>query len=153
MPDTYRSGPIACCLAALLAFASALWGSEPAKPTETTIQRLAAGTCTSRIPTHVRVTGDVASVRHEVYGDYHVKLCAATGAPCVVVEIIPQLSADRIVLPRQRAARTRAAVRKGDRIEVVGISRWDTGHRWWEIHPATSITVLGRVPSGKARSK
>lgn len=147
------SGPIACLVAALLAVCSSLCGAvEPKAPSDVQIVRLATGTCKSRIPTHVRITGAVASVRKEADGDYHVRLCAEPkGAPCVVVEIIPSLSADRIVTPKTRAARTKAVVRKGDRLEVVGISRWDVHHSWWEIHPATSIKVLGRVPGGKGR--
>lgn len=144
--------PVACLVAALLALCSSLCGAvEPKEPTAVTIAKLARSTCANRIPTHVRVAGVVASVRKEADGDYHVRLCDSAGSPCIVVEIIPSLSADRIVEPRTRAARTKAAVRKGDRIEVVGISRWDGGHRWWEIHPATSIKVLGHVPGRSER--
>lgn len=151
MPETYRSGPVACFLAMLLAVASSIRGSEPKSPKVVSIARLATAVCGSRIPTHVTVAGDVESVRKEADGDYHLSLCAPAGRPCVVVEIIPLLSADRIVEPRERAAKARAAVRKGDRVEVTGITRWDAEHRWWEIHPATRIVVLGRVPSGKGR--
>lgn len=154
MPDRpCYSGPVACLLAALSALYASLCGATgPKEPTAVSIAKLARSTCANRIPTHVRVAGVVASVRKEADGDYHVKLCEEpNGAPCIVVEIIPSLSADRIVEPKTRAARTRAAVRKGDRIEVVGISRWDAGHRWWEIHPATSIKVLGLTPGGKGR--
>ena len=150
-PTTYRSGPIACFLVMLLAVSSSIRGSEPKAPKPVTIQRLATAVCGSRIATHVTVSGAVASVRKEADGDYHLSLCEPSGAPCVVVEVIPELSADRIVSPKSRAAKTRSAIRKGDLVEVTGISRWDTGHRWREIHPATRIVVLGRVPSGKGK--
>ena len=139
-PITYRSGPIAGFLMSMIALASSIFGSEPKAPKPVTIQRLATAVCGSRIATHGTVTGDVASVRHEADGDYHLKLCAATGRPCVVVE------------PKERAAKARVAVRKGDRVEVTGITRWDSEHRWWEVHPATRIVVLGRAPSGKGRN-
>lgn len=146
------SGPIACALMGLIAAGSA-WCSEPKAPTPVTIARMASAKCGSRIPTHVTLTGTVASVKKEADGDYHVTVCASPASKvCVVVEIIPLLGADRIVAPLKRVARSKAVVRKGDSIEVTGISRWDAAHRWMEVHPATSIKVLGLVGGrGKKR--
>jgi hypothetical protein len=144
------SGPIACVLASALAVASALFGSEPKAPTPVTIARMASAKCGSRIPTHVTLTGFVADVTKEADGDYHLKVCASLkGRPCTIVEIIPLLGADRIVAPLKRVARSKAVVRKGDLVAVTGISRWDSTHRWMEVHPATGVVVLDHLKPTK----
>lgn len=75
--------------------------------------------------THVCVTAPVTYVRKQADGDYHVTL--DDGRAKVVAEIIPA-----IPLP---------APRKGDRVEVCGISRIDRHHGWAELHPVLRLTV------------
>jgi len=74
--------------------------------------------------THVTVTGTVAYVRKEADGDTHIKLVSATGR-FVVAECIPALPCK---LPRA-----------GDTVSVSGISRRDSEHLWWEVHPVEAI--------------
>ena len=74
--------------------------------------------------THVQVTGRVALVRHELDGDLHIKLVGATRF--IVAECIPQLPCTPPVV--------------GTKITVFGISRYDSEHRWWEVHPVEHIT-------------
>lgn len=142
---------VICATVSLWALGSSLLGAprdagEAVR--EVTIAKLATAKAGARIPTHVRLSGVVGSVRHEADRDYHISLCEADGSPCITVEVIPLLSADRIVVPKTRIARASAVVRKGDRIEVEGISRWDAWHGWWEVHPATAIRVLGAAGGG-----
>lgn len=75
--------------------------------------------------THVRVCGLVTLVKVEADHDIHVRLSDA--ARFVVAEIIPDMP-----LP---------APRKGQRICVDGISRYDKAHGWYEIHPVSAWTV------------
>ena len=87
-----------------------------------------------RVHSHLCVTGTVSSVRQEADGDFHVRLC--DGGLCLVLEVIPELP-----LPRPK---------KGSRIEACGVSRWDSWHGWWELHPAVRWRDLdrGTVPGG-----
>lgn len=71
--------------------------------------------------THVCTTGPVVYVRKMADGDIHVTL--DDGVSRVVAEIIPQIPL--------------AKPRKGQRIEVCGITRYDKRHQWPEIHPVT----------------
>lgn len=75
--------------------------------------------------THVAITGVVAArypVR-EADGDLHIKLIAPSGR-FIVAECIPKLMC--------------AAPRAGQTITVYGISRQDSEHGWWEVHPVES---------------
>lgn len=76
--------------------------------------------------THVETCGPVSYVRKQQDGDVHVTL--DNGRAKVVVEIIPL-----IPLP---------APKKGQIVRVRGISRYDKGHRFVEIHPAEAIEVV-----------
>lgn len=69
--------------------------------------------------THVCTTGPVVYVRKMADGDYHVTLRYRDVV--VVAEIIPQLPLE--------------PPKKGQRIEVCGIARYDKRHNWPEIHP------------------
>lgn len=80
--------------------------------------------------THIETCGPVVYVRymdpkHGGDGDWHVTL--AEGRVKVVVEIIPLIP---LVVPK-----------KGQTIQVRGISRYDKGHGWAEIHPAEHIQI------------
>lgn len=75
--------------------------------------------------THVCTSGPVTYVRKMADGDYHVTL--DDGRAKVVAEIIPA-----IPLPPPR---------KGQRVTVCGIARWDKRHGWPEVHPVLSIEV------------
>lgn len=75
--------------------------------------------------THVCTAGPVVYVRKQADGDMHITL--DDGHAKVVAEIIPQ-----IPLP---------APKKGQRIEVCGISRYDKHHGWPELHPVTSWKI------------
>lgn len=80
------------------------------------------------LPTHVVTAGTVRMVRQEADGDLHVRLCApADPRVCIVLECIPELPCK--------------APRYGDHVTAEGISRWDTAHRWQEIHPVLSLEV------------
>lgn len=74
--------------------------------------------------THICVTGPVVYVRAMKDGDIHITL--DDGRDKIVAEIIPAIQ-----LPRPK---------KGVRITVCGISRWDKRHRWAEVHPVLSWT-------------
>jgi hypothetical protein len=76
--------------------------------------------------THVCTVAPVTYVRKQKDGDYHVTL--DDGRSKVVAEIIPQ-----IPFPPPK---------KGQRVKVCGITRYDKWHHWSEIHPVTSITVV-----------
>lgn len=76
--------------------------------------------------THVETCGPVVYVRRQRDGDVHVTL--DNGRAKVVVEIIPAIPL--------------TAPRKGQRIRVRGITRYDKGHRVAEIHPAEQIAVV-----------
>jgi hypothetical protein len=76
--------------------------------------------------THVEVCGPVTYVRRQKDGDIHVTL--DNGKAKVVVEIIPL-----IPLPTPK---------KGQLLQVRGISRFDRGHKFTEIHPAEEIEVV-----------
>ncbi len=76
-----------------------------------------------RRPTHVCLVGLVAYVRHQNDGDIHVTLVNQRNQK-VIAEIIPLIP---LVAPR-----------KGQKIEVCGITRRDEIHGWPEIHPVES---------------
>lgn len=76
--------------------------------------------------THVCTSGPVVYVRKQADNDWHITL--DNGRAKVVVEIIPL-----IPLP---------VPKKGQRIEVCGITRYDAHHAWGELHPAERIRVL-----------
>lgn len=81
--------------------------------------------------THVCTTGPVVYVRGMADGDIHVTL--DDGAHKVIAEIIPQLPLDK--------------PRKGQRIEVCGIYRWDKRHAWAEVHPVISWQAVPAKPT------
>jgi hypothetical protein len=70
--------------------------------------------------THVAVSGRVAYVVSEADGDVHIKLVSASGR-FIVAECIPALPCAR--------------PKSGQTITVYGISRQDSEHGWWEVHP------------------
>lgn len=86
--------------------------------------------------THVQVEGLAAYVRRQADGDVHIRIEDGAGA-FVVAEVVPW--------------RPVATVRKGDRIRVFGIARWDTGHGWAEVHPVEHLEIL--IPRPRARRK
>jgi hypothetical protein len=76
--------------------------------------------------THVCVSNaPVVYVRTMQDGDVHVTL--DDGRAKVVAEIIPQIPLTR--------------PKKGQRVDVCGITRWDRRHGWPEIHPVTRLEV------------
>ena len=76
--------------------------------------------------THVEVCGPVVYRRKMEDGDYHITL--DNGLARMVVEIIPAIPLD--------------PPKKGQRIRVRGISRWDRDHGWPEVHPAEYLEVV-----------
>ena len=86
-------------------------------------------------PTHVCVTGRVTLVRREADGDTHISLNPSikpkkNGANLfIVAEIIPRLPVE--LIPKV-----------GQVVNVCGIQRWDAKHRFMEVHPVETITVL-----------
>ena len=72
--------------------------------------------------THVETCGEVVSTRKMKDGDWHITL--VWGQAKAVMEIIPKLPLD--------------PPRKGQRIRVRGISRYDKRHHFFEIHPVES---------------
>ena len=88
----------------------------------TSVDNLASGRSAH---THVSVTGRVAYVRAETDGDMHIKLVnPATGA-FIIAECIPKLPCVKPIV--------------GTTITVLGISRKDSEHGWWEVHPVEDI--------------
>ncbi len=75
--------------------------------------------------THIETCGKVVYVRKQQDGDWHITI--AKGQTKIVVEIIPLIP---LVVPK-----------KGQTIQVRGISRYDKGHGWAEIHPAEHIQI------------
>lgn len=71
--------------------------------------------------THACTVGRVVYVRRQKDGDLHVTL--SDGAAKVVAEFMPSW--------------TGAIPRKGQRIRVCGVTRFDKHHGWPEIHPVT----------------
>lgn len=78
-----------------------------------------------RVPTHVEVVGKVTLVKREADGDRHIRLCS--GASCIVAECIPSLPCD--------------APKLGQTVTVQGISRYDTEHKWHEVHPVEKLMI------------
>ena len=73
--------------------------------------------------THVETCGPIVYRRKMKDGDWHLTL--DNGTAKVVVEVIPAIP---LVIPR-----------KGARVRVQGISRYDKDHGWPEVHPAEAI--------------
>lgn len=118
---------LAAFLSLLFALPSRAAGGEDGY-VEVALPDFALAPADAHLPTHLCTVGEVASVRKEKDGDVHVRLCSFSSDPalggwgyCVVLEIIPELP---IARPR-----------KGSRIRACGIQRWDSAHRWQEIHP------------------
>ena len=86
-------------------------------------------------PTHVCVTGKVTLVKKEADGDIHIRLDPPVKPKkrgqnaFIVAEIIPRLPVSPIPTV-------------GQTVNVCGIQRWDGKHRWMEIHPVETLTVL-----------
>lgn len=93
--------------------------------------------------THVEVTGFVVNVRNQDDGDIHVTISDGSTASCgkkdyafgicIVGEIRPN-DQGRIVRPK-----------KGQTVSIKGISRFDKGHGFWEIHPIDAIDLIADV--------
>lgn len=82
--------------------------------------------------THVCTTGLVALVKTEDDGDVHIRVEDGDGAGAfLVAEIVSTL------LPKDKHAIR--VPKKGEWIEVCGISRWDAKHKWAEIHPVERL--------------
>ena len=77
--------------------------------------------------THVQVEGLVTVVRRQADGDTHIRMTDPSGA-FIMAEVVPW--------------RPVATVRKGQRIRVFGIARYDKGHGWPEVHPVEHLEVL-----------
>lgn len=75
--------------------------------------------------THVCTVGPVVYRRKMKDGDWHITL--DNGKAKLVLEIIPQLP---LTPPR-----------KGQVVQACGITRWDKGHGWAELHPVITIEV------------
>lgn len=88
--------------------------------------RIALAALEATTHTHACVTAPVTYVRHQADGDWHITL--DDGTTRAVAEIIAA-----IPLPRPR---------KGDVVEVCGITRYDKKHKWPELHPVTRITIV-----------
>jgi len=79
--------------------------------------------------THVEVSGRVIYVRHEVDGDWHVRL--RHGSASIVAEIIPLIP---LPVPRLGQCVTLRGIRRVDR---------EKGHRnQSEVHPVEAIQVV-----------
>jgi hypothetical protein len=76
--------------------------------------------------THVAVTGKVGRVAKEADGDLHIALVSPSGA-FIIAECTPKE-------PCQ-------APKLGTTITVRGISRQDSEHGWWEVHPVESWSL------------
>ena len=80
--------------------------------------------------THVVTEGLVVYRRKMRDGDYHVTIIDGEERK-LVCEFIPALT-EHVGRPPS----------KGARIRVWGIARWDSRHRWPELHPVEAFLVL-----------
>lgn len=76
--------------------------------------------------THVKITGEVKSVRPEKDGDTHIQI--SDGANFIIAECIPKLPCSAIP-------------NVGETVTVRGISRYDRENRWYEVHPVEEIEI------------
>lgn len=89
--------------------------------------------------THVCTTGTVSYRRKQEDGDWHYKIM--DGSSFIIAEEMPDL----------KAKGTRP--KKGQKVMVCGVTRWDGVHQWNEIHPvrewrsAPSSPPLAPTPS------
>lgn len=128
-----RSAAGVMATAALLAFLSLPILAD----SEATIHPLAweavPTSASQPVDTHVSIEGYAQWTRREKDGDIHVRLCerrkgSADGpGRCVVAEIVPQVALGRP-----------PAGKRAPKIRVVGVTRWDHRHGWFEVHPVTS---------------
>jgi hypothetical protein len=79
-------------------------------------------------PTHVETTGTVTLVKLEDDGDRHLRI--SDHGAFIVAECVPYFPSPC------------ANIRRGQRIRVRGISRYDSAHRWHEINPVEHIEVV-----------
>lgn len=79
---------------------------------------------------HACVDGTVTQRRREHDGDWHLRVEA--GGAFLVAEIIPQIPL--------------SAPKKGTRVRVCGVTRYDKLHRWPELHPVLTIRALEGKP-------
>lgn len=100
-------------------------GQGLGEPNYKTLKTLGELATTTR--THVCVVGPVVYVRSQKDGDIHITL--DDGRAKAVLEIVP-----KIPLARPK---------KGTRIEACGVSRYDKGHRWFEVHPVYKWQLVG----------
>lgn len=115
-------------LVALLLFgiSDTALGQRPYWPTA--LDSLAVGRA---LHTHVAVRGVVTLVGHEDDQDLHVRLTSASGR-FIVAECIP-------ALPCRLANGLPWVPALGDTVTVYGISRRDSEHGWWEVHPVEGV--------------
>lgn len=118
---------------ALLLLAVALQGSAPRKYHDVSLEDLADGTRW----THACVTGPVVYRRKQTDGDWHITL--DNGRSKVVLEIVPSIP---LTPPK-----------KGDTVRACGVTRQDTHHKWWEIHPVETIVVITKAPRSAKKGK
>lgn len=69
---------------------------------------------------HAAVVGKVTDVVHAKDGDVHLNIADERGN-VLVAEMAPEYP---LALPKPEA-----------KVKIWGITRYDLGHRWWEIHP------------------
>lgn len=113
-----------------------------------------------KVPTHLRVEGEVAYVHREPDGDIHVRLCH--NGRCMVAECVPGMPVSVVEtiagLPTSTVLVSPAScidLRVGNHLAVWGISRYDgapghgelvegggRGGGHWEIHPVEGIEIL-----------
>lgn len=113
-------------LAFLFLVSSLVFGEE-----KRTYHKIAIADAATTIHTHAQIEGVVDYVKREADGDYHFRVIDGKGA-FVVCEIVPW-----------RAVRT---VKKGQRVRVFGITRFDKKHNWPELHPVEDIQLIEAQP-------
>lgn len=88
--------------------------------------------------THVQVEGLVLAVLHEDDGDTHIRISDGTVTKCDV----PAYMKGSCIVAEIRPGANIEPPKKGDRIRVYGISRYDRAHRFWEVHPVTRLVIV-----------
>lgn len=92
--------------------------------------------------THISVCGRVEYVKREADGDGHLRIVDSEPGSriptFIVAEIVPY---HPLPLPKV-----------GSVVQVAGVSRFDKQHRWYEVHPVESLTILPTCATSKAGS-
>ncbi len=84
--------------------------------------------------THVRVTGRLTAKRWQTDGDLHLHLTSAHHF--IIGECIPTGCGNCKALDQA------GMFKVGQMVTLLGITRYDREHGWWELHPVESVVEV-----------